>query len=316
MTALPTASQLAAFASNPAVAALAPARRWTVSDPQDKKPLDLVRIIASRRGEVPPYEPSIVGAKHRDHRCLVDLDTLTSQLEGPETTLANLAFFLDASLDGLAMVDIEPDCPPEVARRLLRTIPALMIEESMSGRGYHMLVKLPAAYRNHPDAAQKPALRHPEGHYEILLHHYATFTRRVLSIEQQPDQQALESLYDELASYARPSLRFDEIADVTHKPDIAYEDRRLNHICRIHISRTPEDFNHDMSRYEFSVMMALARRARATGGFEDLPENQVTWLTYAAAQQVLEHRDKHDGFRNGMPYLLHEAAKAAAATAG
>src|SRR5207248_8940766 len=120
------------FYDNPAIRALASARRWTVSgqigeDIEERKaPIDLRELIDHGR---------VRGAWSIGPACLTDLDELTCALPAA----SNAAFFLQAQTDGLVVIDVEADCPPGIAADLLRQPGILYAELSMSGRGFHLV---------------------------------------------------------------------------------------------------------------------------------------------------------------------------------
>ena len=37
----------------------------------------------------------------------------------------------------------------------------------------------------------------------------------------------------------------------------------------------------------------------------NLDDNQKIWIVYELATELIEHREKHDEFRNNMPWLLY-----------
>lgn len=102
------------FYANRAIQVLGQVPRWTVSgrlseESKGKAPIDMRELLDRSR---------VRRAWARDQQCLVDLRELTERL--PDA--AHAAFYLMAAVDGLMVVDIEPGCPPEIARKFLRCL--------------------------------------------------------------------------------------------------------------------------------------------------------------------------------------------------
>ena len=119
--------------THPVTAQIALSPRWTISEPGTKKPLDLRGFLLDGHG---PY-----GAQFPDQRCLLTLSELRDFAPNP----INCAFRLEAGLDGLLVLDIEPSCDPVIAEGFLSRLPWLYAEASMSGRGAHLLMPLRAS---------------------------------------------------------------------------------------------------------------------------------------------------------------------------
>lgn len=314
------------FYDNPAIRALATARRWTVSGkigdlestgdapaPTNKSPIDLRELIDHGR---------VRGAWNVGPACLTDLDELTRALP----RASNAAFYLQAQTDGLVVIDIEPDCPPGIAADLLRLPGILYSELSMSGRGFHLVTPVPANLHDFPVAADKRVLREKHGWYEILLDHWVTFTRVPVpdhtvdhggAVPRSPRLATVEELYAELAAQARENTGVSSTAirTASQTPDIPHADdivERTLTSARDRL-RSHNDFDHDMSRWEFSVLGTLYRwmqvplRTYATLGVQYSVSDKA-WLLYRAALGIIPARPKHNQLRNGRPFLLDRAA--------
>ena len=311
------------FYGNSAIRLVAGATRWTVSgrlgagdgtDGRDtyKAPIDMRHLLATGRTR---------GARVPDKTCLVTLGELTDRLPAA----ANAAFFVRAQIDGLLVVDIEPDCPPEVSRRLLAMPGIRYAEVSMSGRGYHLLMEIPESFDDYPDAANSRVLREEHGWYELLLDHWVTFTRRPIPARagEQDDSITLEEIYAELAvaQAAKPSGGSGSVPTGDEVPEIAGADEIVERTIDGARERfkTPGDFGGDMSRFEFSVLGVLHREMRkhvSRIGFlkrTRYSDSDEAWLLYMAVGKVLEPRAKHLERRNGRPFLLDRAAAMVAA---
>lgn len=321
------------FYGNPAIRALASASRWTISgrlgddaDPESKEstrkaPIDVRHLIEGCNINCRHTGP-LRGAWSTDSTCLVTLDELTAAI--PQA--ANTAFYLQAQTDGLLVLDIEPDCPPAIAAELLRLPGTLYQELSMSGRGFHLVAPLPKNFHDFPTAASKRVLREANGHYEILLDHWATFTRE--PVPQQiidhvagrpaPEHfRSYEELYASLAAHARvtASGAATDIDTSDEMPEIPFGREIVEQTLLQAKGQLRElaDFDNDHSRWEFSVLASLyswirtqMRDYSAVG--ITYSSSDIAWLMYAAAAEVIPARPKHSQRRNGRPFLLDRAA--------
>lgn len=315
------------FYSNPAIRALADACRWTISgqiadeDPDNeadkpptrKAPIDLRHLIDRQR---------VRGAWSIGPECLVTLAELTSAVPAA----ANHAFYLQAQTDGLIVIDIESGCPPKIAADLLRLPGILYSELSMSGRGFHLVFPLPGNLHNFPVAAGKLVLREQHGWYEILLDHWCTFTRfpiadvtreHIAAVAWPPAFTSVEEVYADLAAKARPSAGLTAAAVGTdaEMPEIPYAQSIIEKALASAegLLRDPRDFDHDLSRWEFSVLAVLYRWMQVPLSVYSsfgvcYSAGDQAWLLYRAALDVIPARPKHAQQRNGRPFLLDRAA--------
>lgn len=310
-----------AFYENPAIQALSGAERWTISgklteESKGKAPIDLRHLIDTAG--------RVRGAWARDRQCLVTLSELTTCVP----SAANAAFYLQSVTDGLMVLDIEPDCPPHIARNLLALPGAIYTETSMSGRGYHVVTALPANLHDHKAASAKKVLRESHGWYEILLDHWVTFTRRPIGDEvldqasqvdlASADFGSIEELYASLAKdvKATKAISTDVGSLGTQAPKIAGSAQIIDKMLAGVEGRLKslDDFHGDRSRLEFSVLGTLHREMQKhliLIGFvkrTTYSPSDRSWLLYLAAQEVLPKRAKHNEQRNGRPFLLDRAA--------
>lgn len=325
------------FYGNTAIRALADACRWTISGqldnidpdtPEDsekaptrKAPIDVRHLIDGCSPSCRHTGP-IRGAWATDATCLVTLEELTAALP----TASNAAFYLQAQTDGLLVIDIEKECPESVRNGLLQLPGILYSEVSMSGRGFHLVAELSKNFHDYPAATTKRVLREEHGWYEILLDHWATFTRNPVpqhiwdrgeGTTETPPFASVEELYESLAQQAKRST--DASAAAIKTTDKAPNILFAEDIVKIVVSsargelREPSHFNHDMSRWEFSVLAILYGYLRTQMNDYLLAgvsysTNEVTWLLYMAAREVIPHRPKHDQRRHGRAFLLDRAA--------
>ncbi|WP_405824550.1 hypothetical protein OG705_30025 [Streptomyces sp. NBC_00838] len=322
------------FYGNPAIRTLASACRWTISGqigeeapgdstkpPKRKAPIDVRHLLAGCTSSCKHPGP-LRGAFALGETCLLTLDELTAAI--PKA--ANTAFYLQAQTDGLLVLDIEADCPPAVATDLLRLPGILYSELSMSGQGFHLVMPLPKNFHDFRVAAGKRVLREEHGWYELLLDHWLTFTRQpvpdrimahVNAATGAPAHASIEDLYAQLAGNASESssASASDVDTSEDMPDIPYSQAIIEQTLASarHQFRDPGDFNHDMSRWEFSVLASLygwmrtQLRAYSALGVE-YSTGDTAWLLYKTALDVIPARPKHSERRNGRPFLLDRAA--------
>lgn len=336
MTLADPTSRFPSFYANPAIRLLATAARWTVSgrlsnDPEatNKAPIDVRHLLDGCNAGCQHIGP-VRGAWDIGPACLVTLAELSEGLP----SAANTAFYVQAAVDGLMIIDIEPDCPQQISSHLLNLPGAVYIEQSMSGRGFHILAPLPANFHEYPTAANKKVLREEHGWYEILLDHWVTFTREPVNSSpvvadaskqrpRPPDFSTFEAVYASLAeaaaqTSAAAAVDIDTAVDIPH---IIAGEQIIARVLDQTAGRfkTLDDFNGDTSRWEFSVLGTLYRQMLQYllryGGFHGVAYStgDQAWLLYQAAQQVLPPRRKHHERRNGRPFLLDRAAAMIAA---
>ncbi|MEU0030689.1 hypothetical protein [Streptomyces sp. NPDC006335] len=322
------------FYGNPAIRTLASACRWTISGqigeetpddptkpPKHKAPIDVRHLLAGCTSSCKHAGP-LRGAFALDETCLLTLDELTAAIPNA----ANTAFYLQAQTDGLLVLDIEAHCPPGVVTDLLRLPGVFYSEQSMSGQGFHLVMPLPKNFHDFPVAAGKRVLREEHGWYELLLDHWSTFTRwpvpdriiaHVNAATSAPAFTSIEDLYAQLAVNASESSGASASAVDTAEdmPHIPYSQAIVEQTLASahHQLRDPGDFNHDMSRWEFSVLASLygwmrtQLRAYSALGVK-YSTGDTAWLLYKAALDIIPARPKHSEQRNGRPFLLDRAA--------
>ena len=310
---------------------------WTVSD-NNKRPIHMGVLLDQGR---------VVGARPDDAEARLTLDELTRRL--PDA--ANACAMWDHGLTGHVIVDIESSCPPAERDRLLAGLlpHTVYAEVSRSGRGYHLVIPTPPNLRNFPRAMYKRKLQASDRSVEILLYHWCTFTRTPIPGEiidaaaayAADDAPSPAELYADLAIAARDrvanGVTVGDAAALLDAPDdplvAAVERLVVRDVLADHASRytkTVSDFDGDDSRYEYSVITALAhsvdrvaplyvRRAAAKGApgmhaSGAITADQLARWTYLAAVEVLPHRPKHDGDREGVPFLLWRVTTAIATT--
>lgn len=303
---------------------LGPRTIWTVSDPTSKMPIDMRHLLNGCSGCTHPGP--VRGAWARDERVLVTLDELTAGLP----TAANCAMFVDAPSQGCVILDIEKTCPDDVRDSLL-AIGALYAETSLSGKGYHLLLPLPASFNGLTVAASKAVLKGPHGWWEILQsNHFVTYTRNPtpMPVPTTVDQDLWDQVWRSVAEDANnaPVVTYDSINTDKRPEHDWYEPVLRTLIARSRFfGRTLDNFEHDHSRYEWAyaqyvynnlLQLRVSPQTISLPSGENIPMNNIivdseaaSWLIYETLDHYLEHRAKHDETRSDMPLLLNLATR-------
>lgn len=274
-------------------------KKWTITTLDKKKPLDMYGL---------KYEQKIYGALYTNELSLISLPDLCELV--PNAT--NNTYFLDALVDKYVILDIEPKCPQAIKEQLLK-LPYIYGETSMSGNGYHLVFPLPDCLYNYPIAMNKVVMKEEHGYYEILLNHYVTFTRN--TIQPATGNESFEEFFENMAKEQKETKRAD--IDITIEPEnIPHKDTIMSQLLDIGdpnacYSKSVADFHDDMSKYEYGLigfhhykLKNLIRVLSESDG-STYSDNDKAWILYEVAQELLEHRDKHDSARDGLPWLLY-----------
>lgn len=271
---------------------LAPQRLWTVSD-FDKMPVDIVSAL-----DASPVCPrcwrtecsEVHGARVADADTqLLTLDELTAAVPNAR----NVATHLDGRSSGLLVLDIEPNCPPEVTDQLLRLVTgntaspqpqAVYSEISGSGRGYHLLLPLPENLAYFPRASNATKLQHPQRWYEVLLYHWVTFSRRPIPAQRlaaaaaEPKGEMLtwEGVFAQLVEIAPGSAatcngtpgQFDQALAGSGDLELAGMEAEVARAVVDYLSHEDAkdlagDFHGDTSRWEMSRLIRIAAVAQS-----------------------------------------------------
>ena len=101
--------------------------------------LDDIEVASSMISDQADKDANIIwgAAFDRGYNPLVDLETVCKTLP----TAANNTYHLDALIDKIVVLDVEPKCPEEIKRQFL-SLPYLYSETSMSGNGLHLIFNL------------------------------------------------------------------------------------------------------------------------------------------------------------------------------
>ena len=291
------------FFDNPIIKQLAHNPRWTVNI-DGKCPLDILTLKNTGR---------ICGAASEER--LVTLPDLLDIMGIMQAMPERFTYFLDAERDRIAVLDIEKHCPEDIKNELLN-LDFLYGDISASGKGYHLAFicpELDEITRN------KIKMQHKDKHYEILLHHYVTFTQNLIFPTATPAKITFRDVWDELVKEQKIAAENAVNINISARPEFS---KRLHKKLFAEIMRalqnrflkTPADYNNDMSRYEFGVI-GIARTyleqmlSFTTFANLEMDDNDKIWMVYDAVSEFLPHRDKHDAKRDGQPFLFYLVCK-------
>lgn len=284
------------FYTNPFIRSIAKNERWSVSD-KNKRPIDMFELMSNHR---------IWGANiNSDTNPCVDLETLCNVL--PDA--ANNAYYLNALVDGYVVLDIEPICPDDIKEAFFKT-DYVYGEVSMSGKGYHLVYKLPDSIKKYPIAQKKIKMKEEHKYYEILLNQWVTFTRNMIDppVERTDD---FEALFEEMASKQTESHKVEFDIDNMKPDDIPNGDYILDVLSHCFYRKTLKDFYDDISRYEYGYIGFLHYNLNQILNISHIKQSHTytpsekAWLLYETARNEIPHRAKHDELRDGLPWLLY-----------
>lgn len=291
------------FRNHPFICKIANNERWTVST-SDKVPLDMHMLTT---------KGIIVGAKYKDDLSLVTLDKAHEII--PDAV--NYAFYMDALIDKIVVLDIEPKCPNK-QRQELMSMPCLYAETSMSGKGIHMAFELPEDILNkYPIAKEKIVFKESHGYYEILLAHYITFTGNIITLSNTQPPEKFLNLFEDMAKEQKIVKKADVHIDtsITTLPT-KHAEMIVEYLKKQSYDKTPEDFEGDVSKYEFGFMGHYHFKLRVmldypfsfTPDRREYTDTEVACMLVKIAEAQIPPRPKHNEIRNGLPWLWYIAS--------
>ena len=297
--------------------------KWCVS--HDKRPLD---VYALKKGV--EWGASF----NRSHSAY---GTFEEVKKISESTGYPMTLFVDSEEQHIMMIDIEKTCPQEIRQALLKALQPFTkhLEWSLSNKGFHLLV----------DIDQCVALKTQKYKqwFEILSNHHCTFTMNEVNFDDaynadvdtnefitddDKDIELLDALknlntsldlYHHIAS-SKPTVMLSESEDLNafKKAAATFDGRHadlFNQLCNVNYKKTLDDHFGDYSRYEFGYASTLHYHLQR---FKDqmideyghtyelsMTQEQCIMIVYMVLKQMLPPRDKHNEFRNGLPWLLY-----------
>jgi len=285
------------FFDNYVIKKLAQNPCWTVNI-DGKLPLDIQTL--KRTGQ-------IFGAA--GEHCLITLPDLLDMMIPVQMMPEQFVYFLDAERDGIVILDIEPSCPENTKRDLLN-LDFLYGDISASGKGCHLAFPCPEL---NEITRNKKVMKHPDKYYEILLHHYVTFTQNLICPTGIPSNTTFQNIWNELENMQKIAIANAVDINISARPKFGKLHKRLcDEVIRAfqnRFTKTPADYGGDFSRYEFGAIGAVRNYLEQISSFSlfsnlEMDENDEIWIVYDVISEVLPHRSKHDEKRDGQPFLF------------
>lgn len=282
-------------------------------------------------------------SQRRSHSCYVCYDEAARVCAD---TGMPVTLWVDSAAQGVYMLDIEKTCPAQVRRAILLALhdEALYLEKSLSGKGFHMMVRL--------DPAEALKTAKYKKWFEALSGHHCTFTGNEVSFADAYAEEIPENLpmdgdgrdRDLMEGLAKPLTGKDFYGLIGGGPAVApvqsgdlaeyraavsgFDGRHadlFNCLCDMVYDKTVDkDFHNDLSSWEFGyaskMHYLLQRMSRAMiasdGTYYELPltKQEAVMLVYMALKQNVPPRDKHKEYRNGLPWLLYTSQNVYAKT--
>ena len=299
---------------------------WCVS--RDKVPLDMHVLPKGLEWGV---------SSKRSHSCYADGAAAMDM--AAKTGYAPTAW-IDASSQGVCVLDVEKTCPADIRRGLILALHdhILHLERSASGKGYHALLDLgrPAEWRNakykkwfellasHHCILSGKEIGPAEAYADDFAENEASSDDDAAMLELLSRPISVSELYENLstgAAVTKPVASEELAAYKEAVKGFGPEHADLfGCLCDFTYEKTLDgDFSGDWSRYEYgyiSKLHYLLQRCaadmvdiRAEHYSVKLSKQEAVMLVYMAAKQMMPPRDKHSTYRNGLPWLLYTSER-------
>lgn len=297
-------------------------RSWSISD-NNKRPISMKGLKSGK----------IYGAKFSNSE---DLETAngvikTIKMHDKTSGINNLAYYLNSTLDGFLIIDIEKICPEEIKQDLLK-IPYEYAEYSRSGTGIHLVCKVPEKYKFNRDFNRTKVLKYKQD-FEILMNHWVTFTGNQIKEKQTEKNPALlEEIINKLLTTKKDERVITENLSVFNKIDKEIIDKETDKIYdmphrveiekrlrRHHYNKTLKDFvkdknpnEYDQSKYDFGMCgfynNKLKNILKSYNDYE-YTDKEIIYFLQNIMKEKMPFREKHNEKRGGIPYLAHIAKR-------
>lgn len=299
------------FETNPLIQKMAQSERWAISS-KNKHPLSVKGINAFNKN--PQFR------QFRDNSDLVSLNDI-EQISVLDD--ANRAYRMNAVINRIIAIDIESYAPEDVKEHLLQ-LPFGYGEISKSG-GIHLFVELPIRVIQNmkyiPILGTNFATGKTWGFEVLTQNHFITFTKNEIPSNPKGRMDILMELLDLLAQKAEEKNAFKKAEYQVQNKDIINDNVRF---VAGEISQTKkqnidtldvQDFANDYSRMEWHAAMSIAgtitmKRKATPQLYDGITDNEIITVIYKILKKHLDHRDKHNSYRDGLPYLKYIAATA------
>lgn len=307
------ATKTSLFVEHPAIKPLANYQRWTVTEPDTKRPIDIPWMWATAP------DCQIRGCDYRLPDTMLTLPKLVEMTTADGQEVMNFAYYLTPDLDDIIVVDVEPTATNEVKEAFLNT-PFIYGETSMSGRGFHLIYPKPKhLFDKYPISQTKSRLRSEDKTFEILIEHWVTFTGNQVKPPAMP-RNTLESLVESLFANATESPTESTLSVSEDAPESVTTWMYTEFapiILRQAASNAPtlEECHQDMSEYEARYVTYLIRQFNQIMKAYNtrIPEpyiptdDEVVYFAALLAEEMLDWREKHERIFNGHKWLIQKA---------
>lgn len=295
------------FETNNLIQKLSKYERWTISS-KNKEPLSLKGIN--------PDDTNPTFSYYHDDSDLVSLDKL-NQIKILKDSART--YRMNSLTTNIIMIDIETNVNPE-AREMLLSLPYGYGEISMSG-GHHLLVEIPENLVFEPKylpILTKNFAHAREWGFEVITKdHFITFTKNEFPQHAtNPDMliQFLDFLADNVETVSTKIKVEDDVSMRNVKLLAIHIPEELkSEITDLNIL----DFSNDASRLDWQAAMKISGYIHYITTvdnqkllFEDITDSEIIETIYRILNKRLEHRDKYDTQRDGLPYLKYVAQDA------
>lgn len=289
-------------------------KKWTISSnitdkktgtvKKNKKPLDMVELIQTMNTP----NPVIRGAKNHTSECLVDANQIMDSIPN----CSNIAMYLETEYDNIIVLDIEPRCDTETRERLMGIPGCLYAELSTSGKGVHMFFEKPKNFNDFENfVTSKTKLQNKLSDWEFLMNHFVTFTGDQIHLQPNENGETLEDVFADIASKQIKTEKTEiEISNDIPLTDIPEGEFLHEELVDTSFIKTPDDYGNDMSKYEYAylgmlhrTLLNLLKTAYIQVNNHKYTDDEIVSIIHSVAVEKLEHRSKHDEYRQGMPYL-------------
>lgn len=142
---------------------------WTISN-KSKLPINIVETLNTGKVEL---------LTKRDMTQTLDYYTLTRYINDNAILTITIP-------DGYMVLDVESYAPDDFKQYSLN-LKSLYTETSFSGKGLHLLFKLPKSYKNYPNVHAKSIIKNKEKGFEFLFDHACIVTGNDIPIGNNDD---------------------------------------------------------------------------------------------------------------------------------
>lgn len=309
------------FRTNPLINSIKDEESWTIST-NDKMPVDMKYLIETAR---------VRGASFKESNPLSTLDIIDSY---EELEPFNRTYRFHARDNNIIIIDIEKTANEET-KEFFKKIPVDYGEVSMSGKGIHLMLKVPDECITNEGRylfEDMSVLKILKGTVEIIFNdHYCTLTKRQIPIieKDENNEQHLTIIRNLIETLVKEDKDSKKKREEMRKISINYEDKE-NHpkVCEEIIEtavrnysfdKDIDDYDDDYSRYEAACavkamnivltmkdeIMKNKKTSISYNEIKDLSESDLVYIGANVLRKNIPYREKHDQERNNIPWLTY-----------